>query len=198
MTTSTYDQCLLVTQKEGAFGIAGLQIDDTLMAGDKAFLEKEEIELKKAGFDAKEIIELSKDKPFSFNGCKVSLSNDGIYLQQNGQLDKLKLVDTKAGNVHLEYVPQRARGAYVSSVCQPEAARDLSVAAQHPQPTSKDAENLNERLQWQIDNKERGLCMIPIYLPKAKLYIFVDASFANNADLTSQLGYVIVLGTEEV
>ena len=29
-----------------------------------------------------------------------------------------------------------------------------------------------------------------------KLYVFVDASFANNKDLSSQIGYVIVLGNE--
>ena len=29
-----------------------------------------------------------------------------------------------------------------------------------------------------------------------KIYAFVDASFANNKDLLSQIGYVIVLGNE--
>ena len=29
-----------------------------------------------------------------------------------------------------------------------------------------------------------------------KLYVFVDASFANNKDLSSQIGYVIVLGNK--
>ena len=33
-----------------------------------------------------------------------------------------------------QYVAQRARGAYVASVCQPEASFDLSSAAQHTNP----------------------------------------------------------------
>ena len=30
----------------------------------------------------------------------------------------------------------------------------------------------------------------------AKLYVFTDASFANNKDLNSQIGYIIVLANE--
>jgi hypothetical protein len=37
---------------------------------------------------------------------------------------------------------------------------------------------------------------VPLDLSTAKLYVFVDASFANNKDLSSQIGYVIVLGNE--
>ena len=32
-------------------------------------------------------------------------------------------------NTKEQYIAQRARGAYVASVCQPEAAYDLSIAA---------------------------------------------------------------------
>ena len=34
-------------------------------------------------------------------------------------------------------------------------------------------------------------------LDRTKLFIFTDGSFANNKDLTSQLGFIIVLATEE-
>ncbi len=33
---------------------------------------------------------------------------------------------------------QRARGAYITSICQPEATFDLFVAAQHQEPTKED------------------------------------------------------------
>jgi hypothetical protein len=41
-----------------------------------------------------------------------------------------------------------------------------------------------------MDNLDRGL------LSTAKLFIFVDGSFANNSDLSSLIGYVVVLGNE--
>ena len=47
-----------------------------------------------------------------------------------------------------------------------------------------------------MDNLDRGLHFIPLDLSTAKLFIFVDGSFANNSDLSSQIGYVVVLGNE--
>jgi hypothetical protein len=45
-----------------------------------------------------------------------------------------------------QYIAQRARGAYIASVCQPEASFDLSFAAQVTNPTEEDAKTLNKRL----------------------------------------------------
>ena len=47
-----------------------------------------------------------------------------------------------------------------------------------------------------MDNLTRGLQYVSLTLQDAKLFIFVDGSFANNRDLSSQIGYVIVLGNE--
>lgn len=54
MKASTFDPCLLITTEEsGCFGILGVQTDDTLSLGDKALLEREDTELRNAGFAAK-------------------------------------------------------------------------------------------------------------------------------------------------
>ena len=37
---------------------------------------------------------------------------------------------------------------------------------------------------------------IPVDLYSAKIYVFVDGSFANNKDLSSQIGFVVVLKAE--
>jgi hypothetical protein len=112
---------------------------------------------------------------------------------QKGQADRIEPAVDKA-----QYVEQRARGAYISSICQPEAAFDFSAAAQAVEPTDDDIRKLNNRLQWQLDNKDRGLRYRPLDLSTAKLLVFADGSFANNKDLTSQIGYVICLANEEV
>jgi hypothetical protein len=54
----------------------------------------------------------------------------------------------------------------------------------------------NERIEWQKKHLDRGLDYIPIELNIIKLYAMVNASFANNPDLSLQMGYVIVLGNE--
>ena len=47
-----------------------------------------------------------------------------------------------------------------------------------------------------MDNHDRGINFIPLDLNTAKVYVFVDASFANNEDLSSQIGFLIMIGNE--
>jgi hypothetical protein len=43
---------------------------------------------------------------------------------------------------------------------------------------------------------DRGIKYIALDLPTAKLFVFVDRSFANNKDFSSQIGYEIILANE--
>ncbi|KAI0990864.1 hypothetical protein K3495_g17323, partial [Podosphaera aphanis] len=78
-------------------------------------------------------------------------------------------------------------------MCQPEASFDVSFAAQTTNPQEEDVEALNKRLKWQIVNKQRGLTFIKLDIKTLRLYAFTDASFANNQDYSSQIGFVLVL-----
>jgi hypothetical protein len=135
-------------------------------------------------------------EPLEFNGGRIELHEGTILFQQKGQVNQLRTIDPKDKDAAQQYVAQRARGAYISSVCQPEAAFDLSIAAQVKEPEKADHEALNTRIQWQINNPARGLRFVPLDLTRTKLYIFTDGSFANNRDLTSQLGFIVVLANE--
>jgi Reverse transcriptase (RNA-dependent DNA polymerase) len=199
METSTYDPCLLITKdQEGPFGMVGMQTDDTLILGDSQFVEKENMELKKAKLLAKPIESLTAETPLLFNGCKLMFDEggDGLNLVQKGQGKRLSQIDANSEGFRQAYLEQRARGAYIASICQPEAAFDCSVAAQHQDPGKEEVKALNKRLKWQMENLDRGLHYVPLDLATAKLFVFVDGSFANNPDLSSQIGYVIVLGNE--
>lgn len=192
MITSTYDPCLLITSSE-SFGIIGMQTDDTLGLSDQAFFDEEERELQKANFTAKPKEILTLEHPLTFNGCRIVLNTNGsITMTQKGQASKLQIPKN-----FQEYIEQRARGAYLATICQPEASFDLSVAAQQKEPSDNSFKRLGTRIQWQMDNQDRGLNYIPFDLKKAKIFVFVDGSFANNEDLSSQLGYIITIGTEE-
>ncbi|KAF1937171.1 hypothetical protein EJ02DRAFT_63582, partial [Clathrospora elynae] len=197
MATSTYDPCLLITNGgPEAFGIVGLQTDNTLAIGTSAFSSAEEAALQKADFRAKPKDRLSKETPLEFNGCTLTLRGDTITLTQKGQGAKIEVIDKTADRAQ-KYMEQRARGAYIASICQPEALFDLSAAAQIQQPADRDYMKLNHRLKWQAENLERGLQYVPLDLATAKLMVFTDGSFANNLDLSSQLGYLIVLVNED-
>jgi hypothetical protein len=201
---STFDPCLL--HCTGPFGLVGLQTDDTLILASQEFADSEEDQLQKAGFLAKPREKLTIDTPLKFNGGLIQLLSDGtITLTQEQHCKNLSTVaqktatDTGTRGVARtltpkdQYVAQRARGAYVASVCQPEASFDLSFAAQVINPGKEDANALNKRLDWQIKNAKRGLKFVKLDVNTLQLVAFTDASFANNKDLSSQIGYVIVL-----
>lgn len=201
MITSAYDPCLWISSKkeeDGSFSITAMQTDDTLQLNTPAFSAKENEEIKKADIRCKEKETLTPEKMLNFNGTMITMASDGsIKLQQKGQGTKIAPVNAEDKNGPQQYMEQRARGAYLACICQPEAAFDLSAAAQVQDPKKEDFDKLNRRLQWQAEHLDRGLRYIPLDLPSAKLMIFVDGSFANNKDLSSQIGFVIALVNEE-
>ncbi|XP_044717608.1 transposable element tc1 transposase [Hirsutella rhossiliensis] len=93
-------------------------------------------------------------------------------VMQKGQVNNLKIIDLSTEDRAQRYVEQRAH------------------------PTAEDFQALNKRIQWQIDNPQRGLRFVPIGLEAAKVFVFTDGSFANNKDLSSQIGFVIIIATE--
>lgn len=186
MTPSTFDSCLLYNSE----ALIGLQIDDTLIAATPKFMEIESRELNKAGFAAKPCEKLTTNKPINFNGFKITLRHDGaLSISQHKQIMKIKLLDSSFTKE--QYIEQRARGAYIATVSQSQGSFNLSHAAQITQPTNKDAETLNRCLSWQL--KAGGLQFVQLDQKSLRLITFTDSSFANNDDLTSQIGYVIAL-----
>jgi hypothetical protein len=70
------------------------------------------------------------------------------------------------------------------------------MAAQAHNSDSDDLKRFNKRLKWQIKHLDRGLNYVHVDLNAAKIFIFADESFANNKDLNSQLGFLMVLAHE--
>lgn len=150
---------------------------------------------------------LAIEKPIKFNRGIIELTKEGVLtLRQERQIAAISIVKGTSGvttstkrviqsnlTPKEQYIAQRARGAYVASICQLEAAYDLSRAAQSTDPTSEDIAALNKRLQWQLDNPGRGLKFARLDPSSLKIVVFTDSPFANNWDLSSQIGFVICL-----
>ncbi|KAI0991983.1 hypothetical protein K3495_g16203, partial [Podosphaera aphanis] len=199
MVASTFDPCLLTTTCNGELAVIGMQTDDTIGLSTRAFADDEENALKKAKLQAKPKQFLDFDCPITFNGGKIFLEagTGNVVFKQKGQAAKITPINPTAADAKQQYIEQRARGAYIASICQPEACFDLSTAAQKQQnPSNDNIAALNKRLRWQIDNPGRGLVYVPVKMQTAKIFVFVDGSFANNVDYSSQLGFVIVYGNE--
>jgi hypothetical protein len=94
MNQSTYDPCLLYSNKP--FGVIRIQTDDTLILGDREFIKKEQLQLQKANFLAKEREQLSTNSDLKFNSRAIRLQdNSSITLTQERQCKNLKLVANK-------------------------------------------------------------------------------------------------------
>ncbi|KAI1004025.1 hypothetical protein K3495_g4184 [Podosphaera aphanis] len=187
LNESTYDPCLLWTNIDDYFSIVGLQTDDTLFLVNESFADAEQNSLKKAQFLAKDhgVITLTQER--QCNNISIVESDKRLSITSSRGILRKEL-STKE-----QYVAQRARGAYTASMCQLEASFDLSSAAQATFPEKDDIDALNNCLQWQIINTSKGLKFVKLHIKKLGLFVFTDASFANNKDYSSQVGYVLVL-----
>ncbi|KAI2634266.1 hypothetical protein GGS26DRAFT_40826 [Hypomontagnella submonticulosa] len=106
---------------------------------------------------------LTEETPLIFNGCVLTKKKNGdVHLHQKEQGKKIELVKVDDDDAAQQYIQQRARGAYIATICQPEATFDLSEAAQHKEPGKKEIIRLNKRLQWLMENLDRGLRYVPL------------------------------------
>jgi hypothetical protein len=187
MKASTYDPCLLIAENRTA--IVGLQTDDSLIAATPEFMVEEDLQLQLAKLFAKPVEQLTPEHPIDFNGFIITMDGSDLTISQDKQIKQIELLQkdfTKS-----QYVKERARAAYVATVSQPQAAFELSYAAQITEPTYDDVQYLNRCLQWQM--KGSGLRFVKLDEKTHRIVTFTDASFANNKDHSSQIGYVIVL-----
>jgi hypothetical protein len=189
LTVSTFDPCLLYREN----AVVGLQTDDSLIVATPEFINIEEQAIKKAKFRCKPIERLDQDHPLEFNGFIATITGSGIQITQEKQASCIRLLDknfTKA-----EYIRQRALGAYLATVSQPEASFALSYAAQVTEPNWNDAQFLNRCLQHQIATK--GINFVQLDEMSLRLIVYTDSSFANNRDHSSQIGYIVVLSDKD-
>jgi hypothetical protein len=94
-----------------------LQIDNSLILANQAFADLEEKELENTKFTAKPKEKLTKNKPFHFNNYILRKIGNSLQLLQKSQRKKLELVKLNQLDTKQKYIEQRARGAYITSIC---------------------------------------------------------------------------------
>ena len=189
-----------------------MQIDDTLILKNETFANAENFHLHETKLLAKEKKKLTSQHQIKFNGVYIKQENSQLensqffYLNQKRLCKNLRLIESKPKDLTSakgvirksvafgdQYVAQRAKSAYIATLNQSETAFDFSFVAQVINPQKNDAKRLNKRIQWQLDNSDRGLRFVKLNTTSLKLIAFTDAAFANNSDYTSQIDFVICL-----
>ena len=140
MTESTYNSYLLFETEP--LGIMKMQTNDILILADNNFASttKETIKLAKIMTKNKEYITLVH--PLKFNGTQIKLDSNNIVLTKESHVGGIlpvtdhsidstsfRGITRKKISPKENYLAQRARGAYISSVCQSEASFNLFQAA---------------------------------------------------------------------
>ena len=119
-----------------------------MFLGTTKYVKIEEAVLKKASYLAKPTTSLCQgEKGITFNRGLITRNNNQIELTQKHQCVKINAIDTSSPDIKSIYIRERARGAYVASTCQPEAAFSLSYTAQTTEPTKDNADKLNTQLE---------------------------------------------------
>ncbi len=213
MTSFTYNPCLLYTSPstfiQTGLGIVSMQTEDTLILADQSFAVTEEEALITAKIMIKSRDQLILNKALKFNSTRIERigSNEVIYFRQETHIQGIKLINSIEFTIinsdrdkirtmlifRNQYIAQRIDETYLISICQSEASFDLSHAAQFIEISSDDITSLNKRLNWQIINQSRDLKYVKLNQSILRLMIFIDSSFVNNRDLSSQIDYVICL-----
>jgi hypothetical protein len=140
--------------------VVDMQTNDILILVDSNFAAAKE----KAIIDAKIMIKsrdnLESNSSLKFNDTIIERQENDIYLRQISQSDHLQLIQSvdiaitsSRDKIRFaliskeQYVTQRARNAYVASICQSKASFDLSFVAQSIEVSSENITTLNKRLQ---------------------------------------------------
>ena len=164
MQQSTYDSCLLYTNKKG-FGVVRLQIDDTLILKDETFANVENFHFRKIKLFAKNRDQFIFQHSIKFNGVYIKQENSSkqkifFYLNQKRLCKNLRLMTSQSNDLTSardvirksvafgnQYVVQRTKNAYITTLNQFEATFDFSFAVQVINPQKNDAKRLNKRIQ---------------------------------------------------
>src|ERR1043165_8849326 len=171
-------------------GIICMQTDDTLNYGNKVF---EELEETKARFLTKGREFLNEGSALRFNGATISRKDGCICVSQPEQVIWVHTVIAGKEESLEQYISQRARGAYIASMCRLALSFACAAAAQYSSPGPLEFKALNNALKTIIETPEDGIRFVPQDPDTLRLVVFIDTSFANNPDLSSQLGIVITL-----
>jgi hypothetical protein len=169
-------------------GMCATYVDECLHAGtDQYSKSAEKTELR---FQCRE----REYDNVTFAGVEIKKSEDGFVMNQRSYVNKLMFLNKKAN--FSDYRSMRAKLAWTTHTrpdvcCAVAQAAQVTVEVFDKEP-EKYCADLNKVL------KHLKSCEVYLRFPKLdvetlRLQVYSDASYANNRDLSSQLGYIVFL-----
>ena len=191
MTAFKLDPALYyIMSDEVLSGLSGAYVDDFIRSGDSRF--REISRRTNSTFDMSDNEEL----PCTFSGFVLNRNTDGeISIDQRNYLRKLETLTLDA--TFASFRSMRMRLAWLSHT-RPDCLFMISQLAQVTESIfenerSKHIRILNKAVRH-AKREHNAITIKKLDVHNFRLIGFSDASFANNADLSTQLGYVLFLG----
>lgn len=194
ITALTSDPALFVRRDPGGWviGLLAAYVEDLLMAGNKKFQKLTEATLKR--FDTKE----RKLDRMEFVGVSIDTDPDDPHSFTMGQpiyTDRLTTLPSDA--TFKAFTSARASMAWLAH-SRPDLSCGINKLAQvREEAYNADAvKDYNTMVKRAKGGRDQALRYPPLDRDTLQLRAYADASFAGNADLSSQVGYVILLCDE--
>lgn len=92
-----------------------------------------------------------------------------------------------------QFVAERAQGAYNAADCQRDCTYDFSKFSQATEPNAKDAKERNKATKISKEENPQGFWFVPPDVSNTGTAVFIDVGFATYKDITTKLGYWIIL-----
>lgn len=193
------DPCILYTRNvlstftthDEPVGFFCSQTDDTENLRTSDFAKKEEVEVKKA-FRQKQATILRPGKSATYSGAPV-LNDGGEYnIAQPLHTSKLEEVQKITPYVS-DFVKQRARGSYITSVSRPDLSYGFAHGALVSSQSLNDCKYINLLIQQAKPTNKERLRYLKLYRCSLIILVYEDASFVPNKDSTTHLRVLIVL-----
>lgn len=187
MKSSALDPCLFYKHIDGKLeGIQVTQVDDTVGTGTERF-SKLEIE-KSSKFECKPRTE---SFPMKFNGMILEKSGNGYVINQHEYCTKMEPIPTELN--YSELATFRGKLSYAAVSTRPDVS--YASAALSQVTAAKFDESSKALLAQSLKLLKTPRDIKILALDPESIYIagYADGSFANNPDLSSQLGFIVVL-----
>ena len=187
MTNTAGDLSLFFKSAHGKLcGLMGTYVDDSLLAGNHQFVQHTNKTLQK--FD-------SKDREFDntrFAGVYINTQKNGFLLHQKEYIKRLKKASTSS--TFREFRSTRAQTTWMIHT-RPDICCTVNMLAQVTEANfnKKHIRLLNKIINQLKSTPTQGLQYQKLDTKSLHLKVYSDSSFANNSDLSSQLGYIVLL-----
>ena len=195
MTACQFDNCILYRRTTDSKSRSTLipdlviiQVDDSYGIGSGSFLELEERASR--AFKSKPRQLLAVGGSVQFNGCCITRKECSVYaMNQTTKIASL----SDAFNDQLAS-SERGKMQYIATATRPDIASATQLltadATNASLTTLKRLKDVVHRLKA---TREMGLRFVKLDPETLRLVLFTDASFANSDNLSSQMGFVIVI-----